>query len=767
MAFDVKGTIIIDDDRNIVGSNTYNGYIPVNPSRSILAGNGMIGGGALTADVNLYVRAGSGNIVNTTGIHVVGGLGLIANATGVHVLAGNGLVANNTSVNVVAGNSMVSNATGIHFTGNVNSFAARSVLAGNGLSGGGTLAADVTLAVTAGNGLIANSLGLHVAAGNGLNANSTLLYIGAGSGINVTSTTVAVDSTVVRTTGAQDITGVKTFGNTIVVDSANGVAPGLQLRNTDINRWFIGRTLSDDGLGGGSDLRILRYQDNGAAYATPPFYIARNDGLVTIPNGGGIGNLNATNLLTGTLPDARLATTIARSNITITAGNGLTGGGDLTANRTIAIVEGNGISANSTGVHVMSGNSIVSNATGVYFTGNTNAYFARSVIAGNGLIGGGTLAADRTINVGAGDGITVSTTNVAVDATVVRTTGAQDIAGNKTFLNAPYFDSANGFAMGHLLQTGGVHRWFIGKSATESANNGSDFEISRYNDAGIIIDTPLSIGRGTGFITMPNFVNIPNGSGIGNLNANNIILGTLPDARLAATIARSAITITAGNGLSGGGNLTANRTLTVGAGDGITVNATNVAVDATVVRTTGAQTIGGIKTFSSPIVGSAASMTAIPAGQLTGTIASARMTFAATIDAQTATDTTKVMNAARTKDAIDTFTPKYFTSTDLDVANSTTYNIAHGLPGVPDIVMVKLICKVATAGYSVGDIYVTGIGDSDSSGTVEGIGASLSATNITINTGVGGLGNLVVPGGTSAIFYPTHWRIRISAIKFP
>jgi hypothetical protein len=44
------------------------------------------------------------------------------------------------------------------------------------------------------------------------------------------------------------------------------------------------------------------------------------------------------------------------------------------------------------------------------------------------------------------------------------------------------------------------------------------------------------------------------------------------------TIARSAITITAGAGLTGGGDLTANRTLNIGAGSGITVNADDVAL---------------------------------------------------------------------------------------------------------------------------------------------------------------------------------------------
>jgi len=56
-----------------------------------------------------------------------------------------------------------------------------------------------------------------------------------------------------------------------------------------------------------------------------------------------------------------------------------------------------------------------------------------------------------------------------------------------------------------------------------------------------------------------------------------------------AQAVRADRSIATGSGLSGGGNLTANRTLTV---------------DSTVVRTTGAQSIAGVKTFTSTIVGS-------------------------------------------------------------------------------------------------------------------------------------------------------------------
>ena len=65
------------------------------------------------------------------------------------------------------------------------------------------------------------------------------------------------------------------------------------------------------------------------------------------------------------------------------------------------------------------------------------------------------------------------------------------------------------------------------------------------------------------------------------------------------------VNITAGSGLSGTSvNTTTGahiQTLTVGQGDGITVSATNVGVNSTVVRTTGAQSIAGLKTFTDQV----------------------------------------------------------------------------------------------------------------------------------------------------------------------
>jgi hypothetical protein len=67
-------------------------------------------------------------------------------------------------------------------------------------------------------------------------------------------------------------------------------------------------------------------------------------------------------------------------------------------------------------------------------------------------------------------------------------------------------------------------------------------------------------------------------------------------------IDHSGVSLTAGAGLTGGGDITASRSFAVGQGDGISVAADAVAVDNTVVRTSGSQTVGGAKTFSDDVI---------------------------------------------------------------------------------------------------------------------------------------------------------------------
>ena len=385
----------------------------------------------------------------------------------------------------------------------------RQVISGNGLSGGGDLSSNRTLSV------------------------------GQGDGVVVGADTVGVDGTVVRTSGNQTISGIKTFNSDLTQTSNH------QYRDRDGNKHYWFRTASGAPEAliywdvSTKTLRVRNIEPTGIATVSEMFLTSTGivgfTGVIT-GDGSGITSINGSNITTGTVADARLPTTIVRTSRTVTAGNGLTGGGALSGNIALAV--------------------------------------------------------------GQGDGISVDATTVGVDSTVVRTTGNQTLVGVKTFTNLPVFSNGANLNNSRII-------------SLATPINGQDAANKAYVDASLNGD----------------------GSGLTNLNGSNITTGTVADARLPTTIVRTSRNIIAGNGLTGGGTLTADRTFTVGAGDGITVGTTTVGVDSsvvrtsrtitagdglsgggsldgdrslsvnsTVVRTQGDQTIGGVKTFSGVVL---------------------------------------------------------------------------------------------------------------------------------------------------------------------
>lgn len=76
------------------------------------------------------------------------------------------------------------------------------------------------------------------------------------------------------------------------------------------------------------------------------------------------------------------------------------------------------------------------------------------ITAGSGLIGGGTLSQNRRFDIGQGDGISVNADSIAVDNTVVRTTGTQSIDGTKTFTSQSFFNDYANFGSGINVSAG-------------------------------------------------------------------------------------------------------------------------------------------------------------------------------------------------------------------------------------------------------------------------------------------------------------------------
>ena len=141
-------------------------------------------------------------------------------------------------------------------------------------------------------------------------------------------------------------------------------------------------------------------------------------------NVGGNLNVIGKTTLTGLL-NVTGATTLS-STLAVTGTLGVTGATTLS----------NGLTVSTGGINASGQTVTASTFSGNATTATTADNLNRSVSAGNGLTGGGSLTGNITLNVGAGDGITVSTDEIKVDGSVVRTSEDQSIGGTKTFTSA-------------------------------------------------------------------------------------------------------------------------------------------------------------------------------------------------------------------------------------------------------------------------------------------------------------------------------------------
>jgi len=218
---------------------------------------------------------------------------------------------------------------------------------------------------------------------------------------------------------------------------------------------------------------------------------------------------------------------------TITAGNGLSGNATTEGSApTIAVVAGNGVASNSTGVHVVAGSGIASNSTGVFvvandgITSNSSGVF---VTDGDGLTVNST-----GVHVGAGNGLSVNATAVAVVA-------GSGVASNATGVHVVAGDGITSNATGVFVTDG---------------------------DGLSVNSTGVHVGAGNGLSVNSTAVAVVAGSGVAsNATGVHVVAGD------GITSNATGVFVTDGDGLS------VNSTgVHVGAGNGLSVNSTAVAV---------------------------------------------------------------------------------------------------------------------------------------------------------------------------------------------
>jgi hypothetical protein len=327
-------------------------------------------------------------------------------------------------------------------------------------------------------------------AGNGLTYSTGVLAVGAGDGITVNADNVAVNNTVIRSTGDQTITGNTIFVGTT---SINGnIVP------TTANTGFIG---------------------------TPAAHI-----------------------------------------------------GEIWAN----LVHAERLDLGDANISDIHSRFFAGNVTGPYITTNT---------AGGLVYTHNATSAGYQVN--PGDGLQLVSNAIAVDSTVVRTTSDQTITGNTSFVG-------NVSITGNLDVTANINSLTVVDLLVQDANivlrsnAASDGNARIIVERGNVSDTYLLwdgqadawkfTNNGTTEFLIPTSTTDLN-------EGNNLYFttGRVNTAIDAYIIGGNGLTYTTGN-------------VNIGQGDGITVNADNVSVDSSVVRTTSNQSIAGVKTFTGELV---------------------------------------------------------------------------------------------------------------------------------------------------------------------
>tara|TARA_A100001011_G_scaffold386331_2_gene461946 strand:+ start:6668 stop:9991 length:3324 start_codon:yes stop_codon:yes gene_type:complete len=338
--------------------------------------------------------------------------------------------------------------------------------------------------------------------------------------------------------------------------------------------------------------------------------------VITVNGKGIITSASNTNIDHDALTNFVANEHIDHTSVTITAGDGLTGGGTIAATRTLNVVGGFGITANANDIEVS--NADIRSLVSVTDSGGDGSLAYNNT---SGVITyTGPSATEVRAHLSGGYGITFSggaieltnsevqaQANVAIgnNSNLVLTDTTQSISGAKTF-------TSDLEVQGNLNVTANIN------SATQVDLFVEDSNITLRSGAVGGGDALIIVERGSAgtdsFLKYNETSNRWQFSNDGSTE-NNILLATdfvggdgidftsgTATINVDSTVVRTTRNLTAGLGLTGGGTLASDRTFDIGAGSGITVNADNIQVDSTVIRSNVVQSIDANTTFTAGLV---------------------------------------------------------------------------------------------------------------------------------------------------------------------
>mgnify|MGYP003632276172 FL=1 len=551
----------------------------------LTAGAGLTGGGNLTANRTFNIGAGTGITVSANSI--------ATNDSAIVLTSLSGYVANqhvdHTSV---------------------------SITAGNGLSGGGDISATRSIALdlnelTAASVDVANdSVAIIDATDNSSKKESIadLVSAIAGSGLNATNgllTTTGfsgdIQSIDVGATGVDILQGSETLGNGTIRYYIRSIDGGTYTNATE-----SGNVITIDGdinaiRGGFSGSGLLSYNSGTGAFTTTADNYAswkfttgsagdvsiRSDERLTFSGGSGISVSHSGSTITVTNTNTADITGVG-------AGAGMTGGG-TNGDVTLNVIGGNGITVAADEITTDDTyiKALFSGGTGITYSNGaislTDTGYVTGVTAGSGLAGGGTSGTVTLTHADTSNQASVNNTgrtyiqDVTLD-TYGHVTGLVSATETVVDTNTTY-TAGTGLNLAGTVFSSTITQYVDAdaRGAISVTDAGGDGSLSYNSTSGAITYTGPSASEVRAHFSAGTGINISSGSI--STDDSAIDIHSLSGYVANENIDHSSVTLTAGAGLTGGGTIASNRTFTVGAGSYITVNADDVAVQATTTNT--------------------------------------------------------------------------------------------------------------------------------------------------------------------------------------